>query len=278
MTRAQEYKNEQNPLVLSVTSGKGGVGKTNLSVNLAYTLQKMGKRVLLMDADLGLANVDILLGLTPEYNIFHLVYDEKKLDEVLVRTEYGFTILPASSGVPEMLKLSTGQKLELIEALEPLGQETDILIVDTGAGIGDNVMYFNLAVQERILVLTPEPTALTDAYATIKVLHNKHGVHKFRVVVNMAADPRQARQTFQRLAAACDKFLDGVSVDLIGSLPQDPTVRKSVTRQVPFCHAHPSTAASLAVGKIAENILAWPHTAKTDGNIKFFWKKLLFNT
>lgn len=269
--------NENSPLVLSVTSGKGGVGKTNLSVNLAYTLQRMGKRVLLMDADLGLANVDILLGLAPEYNIFHLVYDEKNLEQVLVRTEYGFSILPAASGVPEMLKLSTGQKLELIEALEPLGQELDILIVDTGAGIGDNVIYFNLAVQERILVLTPEPTSLTDAYAAVKVLHNQHGVQKFRVVVNMAADPKQAKQTFQRLAAACDKFLDGVSLDLVGSLPHDPAVRKAVARQVPFCHALPSSTAALAMKKIAENILSWPQTAKTDGNIKFFWKKLLFN-
>ena len=269
--------NEHNPLVLSVTSGKGGVGKTNLSINLAYTLQQMGKRVLLMDADLGLANVDILLGLAPEYNIFHLVYDEKSLEQVLVRTDYGFSILPASSGVPEMLKLSTGQKLELIEAMEPLGQETDVLIVDTGAGIGDNVMYFNLAVQERILVLTPEPTALTDAYATIKVLHNKHGVQRFRVVVNMAVDPKQARQTFQRLAAACDRFLDGVSLDLLGFLPQDPTVRQAVARQTPFCHIFPTSAAAQGVKKMAENIMAWPQTAKTDGNIKFFWKKLLFN-
>ncbi|WP_459939586.1 MinD/ParA family protein [Desulfonatronum parangueonense] len=269
--------NEQNPLVLSITSGKGGVGKTNLSVNLAYTLQKMGKRVLLMDADLGLANVDILLGLAPQYNLFHLIFEEKSLNDVLVNTEYGFRILPASSGVPEMLKLTTGQKLELIEALEPLGMETDILIVDTGAGIGDNVMYFNLAVQERVLVLTPEPTALTDAYATIKVLHNKHGVHRFKIVVNLAANPKQAKQTYERLAAACDKFLDGVSLDLIGSLPQDPVARQAVTRQTPFCSLFPSSAVALGVQKVAENILKWPQSAKTDGNIKFFWKKLLFN-
>ncbi|GAB6059550.1 MinD/ParA family protein [Desulfonatronum parangueonense] len=271
------YMNEQNPLVLSITSGKGGVGKTNLSVNLAYTLQKMGKRVLLMDADLGLANVDILLGLAPQYNLFHLIFEEKSLNDVLVNTEYGFRILPASSGVPEMLKLTTGQKLELIEALEPLGMETDILIVDTGAGIGDNVMYFNLAVQERVLVLTPEPTALTDAYATIKVLHNKHGVHRFKIVVNLAANPKQAKQTYERLAAACDKFLDGVSLDLIGSLPQDPVARQAVTRQTPFCSLFPSSAVALGVQKVAENILKWPQSAKTDGNIKFFWKKLLFN-
>jgi flagellar biosynthesis protein FlhG len=265
------------PLVLSVTSGKGGVGKTNLSINLAYTLQRMGQKALLLDADLGLANVDILLGLTPKYNIFHLLYDEKCLDDVLVRTDYGFHILPASSGVPEMLALSVGQKLELIEALEPLGLETDILIVDTGAGIGDTVLYFNIAAQERLLVVTPEPTSLTDAYATIKVLHGKHGVNRFKVAVNMTVEPKQVKQIFERLAAACDKFLCGISLDLAGCIPRDAAVRRAVTNQVPFCHAAPDSLAALGVREIAKSILSWQSTTKTDGNIKFFWKKLLFN-
>lgn len=267
-----------DPLVLSVTSGKGGVGKTNLSINLAYTLQRMGHRVLLLDADLGLANVDILLGLAPQYNLFHLLYDEKSLDDVLVRTEYGFSILPASSGVPEMLALSTGQKLDLIEALDPLGADTDILIVDTGAGIGDTVLYFNIAVQERLLVVTPEPTSLTDAYATIKVLHAKHGVNRFKVVVNMAADPGQAKAIFQRLTAACDRFLDGVCLDLAGRVPQDAAVREAVVRQAPFCSLAPRCPAALAVEEVARKVLSWQATAKTDGNIKFFWKKLLFSS
>lgn len=265
----------RDPLVFSVTSGKGGVGKTNLAVNLAYSLHHKGYRVLLLDADLGLANVDILLGLTPRYNLFHLLHDEKGLEDVLIRTEYGFSILPASSGVPEMLALSTGQKLELIEALDPLSAETDILIVDTGAGISDTVLYFNIAVQERLLVVTPEPTSLTDAYATIKVLRSKHGVQKFRVVVNMA-DAGQAKQIFARLAAACDKFLDDVSLDLAGAVPLDPMVRRAVSRQVPFCHLAPRSPAAAGVGDIARNIVSWQANSKSDGNIKFFWKKLLF--
>lgn len=268
---------KRDPLVLSVTSGKGGVGKSNLSINLACALQRMGRKVLLLDADLGLANVDILLGLAPRYNMFHLLYGEKSLEDVLVRTEYGFSILPASSGVPEMLSLSTGQKLELIEALEPLGAETDILIVDTGAGIGDTVLYFNIAVQERLLVITPEPTSLTDAYATIKVLRGKHGVNRFKVVVNMVADPRQAKKIYERLAAACDRFLDDVSLDLAGCIPQDEAVKQAVIRQVPFCHLSPNSPAALGVQNMARSIASWQETAKTDGNIKFFWKKLLFN-
>lgn len=266
----------RDPLVLSVTSGKGGVGKTNLAINLAYTLQHMGRKVLLLDADLGLANVDIMLELTPQYNIFHLLHHEKSLDDVLVRTDYGFSILPASSGVPEMLALSTGQKLELIEALEPLGAETDILLVDTGAGIGDTVLYFNIAVQERLLVITPEPTSLTDAYATIKVLHRKYGVNRFKVAVNMTAEPKQVKQIFGRLAVACDKFLNDVSLDLAGCIPLDAAVRRAVTSQVPFCHAAPDSPAARGVRDMAKSILSWQAT-KTDGNIKFFWKKLLFN-
>jgi flagellar biosynthesis protein FlhG len=267
---------QREPLVLSVTSGKGGVGKTNLCINLACALRGMGHRVLLLDADLGLANVDILLGLAPPYNIFHLLYDEKNLADILVRTDYGFSILPASSGVPEMLSLTTGQKLELIEALEPLSTEIDFLLVDTGAGIGDTVLYFNIAVQERLLVITPEPTSLTDAYATIKVLHGKHGVNGFKVVANMVTDSRQAREIFGRLAAACDKFLDGVSLDLAGYLPRDVAVRQAVIRQVPFYHSSPNAPATLGVQEIARSIVSWKNTTKTDGNIKFFWKKLLF--
>ncbi|HDQ40179.1 MAG TPA: MinD/ParA family protein [Desulfonatronum sp.] len=268
--------NQREPLVLSVTSGKGGVGKTNLSINLACALQGMGHRVLLLDADLGLANVDILLGLAPPYNIFHLLFDEKKLHDVLVSTDYGFSILPASSGVPEMLALSTGQKLDLIEALEPLETKLDMLIVDTGAGIGDTVLYFNIAVQERLLVITPEPTSLTDAYAIIKVLHNKHGVNRFKVIANMVADIKQGKQIYGRLAAACDRFLDGVSLDLAGCIPWDETVKRAVTRQTPFYHFSPNSPASLGVREIARSIGSWQETTKTDGNIKFFWKKLLF--
>jgi flagellar biosynthesis protein FlhG len=253
------------------------VGKTSLSINLAYTLQRMGRKVLLLDADLGLANVDILLGLTPRYNIFHLLHGEKSLDDVLVLTDYGFSILPASSGVPEMLALSAGQKLELIEALDPLELETDILIVDTGAGIGDTVLYFNIAAQERLLVITPEPTSLTDAYATIKVLRGKYGVNRFKVAVNMTAEPKQAKQIFERLAAACDKFLDDVSLDLAGCVPWDAAVRRSVINQVPFCQASPDSLATMGVRDMAKSILSWQATTKTDGNIKFFWKKLLFN-
>ncbi len=264
------------PLVFSITSGKGGVGKTNMSVNIAHSLARNGAHVVLLDADLGLANVDVLLGLTPTRNLFHLFHDNASLEEILVKTEYGFSILPASSGTSEMLSLSTGQKLELLEAMDTLEDKVDYLIVDTGAGINDNVLYFNLAVQERIVVLTPEPTSLTDAYALIKVMKLNHGVEHFKVLVNMAPDAKTAKDMYARLYAACDHFLSGVSLDLVGFVPHDPAVRRAVVNQRPFCAQAPSGPACAAVQQVAKTIQTWDVSANLDGNIKFFWKKLLF--
>ena len=268
--------NSGMPLVFSMTSGKGGVGKTNLSVNLACSLSAMGKRVVLLDADLGLANVDVVLGLTPQKNLFHLFHEGASLKDILCDTPYGFKILPASSGVGEMLALSTGQKLDLLESMDYLEDKVDYLIVDTGAGINDSVIYFNLAVQERVVVMTPEPTSLTDAYALIKVLKLQHGVERFKVLVNMAPDPRTAKEVFMRLHEAGEHFLDGVSLDLVGFIPQDPQVKRAVIRQTPFLHLDPKTPASLAVVQAAKTIQTWPVASNLDGNIKFFWKKLLF--
>ncbi len=264
------------PLVFSVTSGKGGVGKTNLAVNLACSLVQLGKRVTILDSDLGLANVDVVLGLTPQKNLFHLFHEEASLSDILFPTPYGFSILPASSGMSEMLALSTGQKLELLEVVDELEDELDYLIVDTGAGISDNVLYFNMAAQERLVVLTPEPTSLTDAYALIKVLKLNHGVERFRVCVNMAPDLKSAKDIFQRLYQACDHFLGGVSLDLVGIVPRDTAVRKAVVDQIPFTTAAPTSPAARAVKQLAENVAQWKVPEMLDGNIKFFWKKLLF--
>lgn len=268
--------NSTMPLVFSVTSGKGGVGKTNLSVNIACCLAKAGKRVILLDADLGLANVDVILGLAPKYNLFHLFHGEVTLQDILYNTAYGFKILPAASGVSDMLALSTGQKLELLEAMDSLEEEADYLIVDTGAGINDNVLYFNLAAQERIVVLTPEPTSLTDAYALIKVMKQNHGVNQFKILVNMTRDEKAAKDVYMRLYKACDHFLTGVSLDFVGSIPRDAAVRDAVIKQKPFCAEMPSTPACAAVRQAANVIQTWDVAATLDGNIKFFWKRLLF--
>lgn len=277
MSFSAPYSSPQSsPVVISVTSGKGGVGKTNISTNLAYCLAKAGKRVVLLDADLGLANVDVLMGLTPTHNLFHLFHEGVSLNDILFPTPYGFSILPATSGVQEMLSLSTGQKLELLEAVDELDEVVDYFIVDTGAGIQDSVLYFNLAAQERIVVLTGEPTSLTDAYALIKVLKQNHGVEHFKILINMAADAKIAKDVFSRLYAACDHFLSGVSLDYMGFIPSDPTVRKAVVNQKPYSFFTPESPASLAMRRLCATVQTWETPENLDGNIKFFWKKLLF--
>ncbi len=264
------------PVVISLTSGKGGVGKTNICINLAYCLHKLGKKTLIVDADLGMANVDIMLGLTPGYNLFHLFSKDLSLKKIILSTEYGFDVLPGVSGVAEMLSLDTGQKLELLEIMDQLEDKLDFMIVDTGAGINDSVIYFNLAVQQRVLVMTPEPTSLTDTYALIKVLKFNHGVERFRVVINMAKNRDEAIDTFKRLSKACDHFLSGVSLDLIHTVPLDENVKKAVSRQSLFCQYAPDAKASRAIMSIAESMVDWKPVDHLDGNIKFFWKTLLF--
>ena len=269
-------KNNNLPMVLSVTSGKGGVGKTSISVNLAYCLSKLNKKVLLLDADLGLANVDVMIGIAPKFNLFHLFNQNEPLQNIIVSTKYGFDILPAASGVSEMLSLNTGQKLGLLEAMDYLEESIDYLIVDTGAGINDNVIYFNLAVQQRLLVITPEPTSLTDAYAVIKILKTRHDINRFKVVVNWARTHQEARNIFKKLYSACDHFLSGVALELSGVIPFDQKVKQGVTMQIPFCHYSENAPASRALMNLSNTAITWEPDKNLDGNIKFFWKKLLF--
>jgi len=165
--------------VISITSGKGGVGKTSITANLAEAFQRLNKRVLILDADLGLANMDIMLGLNPKYTISHVLKGEKTLDEVIITAPGGFKLLPAASGIQELTNLDNGQRLFLLNELDSLHEQFDLILIDTGAGISSNVMYFNYAAMERIVVVTNEPTSLTDAYALIKVLIKEYHQKRF---------------------------------------------------------------------------------------------------
>ncbi len=263
------------PQVITVTSGKGGAGKTNVAVNLAVRLAQDGRRVVMLDADFGLANVDVLLGVNPPRDIFHLFNRRTRLEDVLFPTPYGFSILPAGSGISKVTELRTGERLELLQALEPLADSTDILIVDTGAGVGSTVLYFCMAAQERLLVMTPEPTSLADAYALIKNLRTVHGVDRFRVCVNMCPSERQGKQVYARLCDACDQFLPGISLDLSGVIPIDPIVRQAVMQRRPFVKYAPDSEAAKAIGRLTKTVCKWPVPRHPGGNIQFFWKTML---
>jgi len=259
--------------VIAVTSGKGGVGKTNVVTNLAIALGRMGKRVMVMDADLSLANIDILLGLSPEYHLGHVFNGERKLDEVLVEGPAGVKILPASSGWEELSAIDEIQKLTLLDQMDILEDEVDFLFIDTAAGIGNNVLYFNQAAQERVVVVTPEPTALTDAYALIKVL-SQHQERYFRLLINQVRSEREAKDVFRKLVKVADRFLSNVSLDYLGYIPDDQAVQNSVRLQRSTVEAFPESAAAKSFVRLAKEILDRPVRGGLEGNIRFFFKRL----
>jgi len=259
--------------VFGVTSGKGGVGKTNLSVNLAISLSQLGQRVLIIDADLGLANVDILLDETPTATLHDVVTGAKKLEEVVLNSSYGVSILPGASGVTDMVNLDTQQRMRLLNAVDALEDSFDTLIVDTPAGIGSNAAFFASAVQEVIVVATPEPTSMTDAYAMIKVLNKMHGVERFGLVLNQVESVAEAQDVYMRLNSITGRFLS-VMVELHGWLPSDPSVRSAVMAQKPVCIQYPNAPYPVAVRKLAEKLLMRPMQG-IGGRIQFFWNRLL---
>jgi flagellar biosynthesis protein FlhG len=264
------------PRVITVTSGKGGVGKSNIVVNLGITLSRMGQRVLILDADLGLANIDILLGLTPRFNIKDVFSREKTLPEVIVEGPCGIKILPASSGIQEMAELSENQKLFLLNELDNYSDNLDIVLIDTGAGISSNVIYFNIAAQDRIVVANNEPTSITDAYALIKVLVTKYSEKRFKLLINRPSSAKEAENVFRNLVKVADRFLGGeVSIDYLGYIPQDPAIAKAVLKQQAAVELFPNSPASQGFNEIAQKIIDMEPGRVLDGNIKFFWRRLI---
>src|ERR671927_145407 len=260
--------------VLSFTSGKGGVGKTHIVVNLAYALQSLGARVMLLDADLGLANVDVLLGLAPRFTIQDVLEGHKALDDVLVTGPAGMLILPATSGVPELADLNEVQRLQLLTVLENLEQDIDFLLIDTGAGISANVMYFNMAAQDIVVVVTPEPTSITDAYALMKVLCTKYDEKHFKVIMNNVAHANEAKEAFRRLHLVAERFLN-VSLDYLGFILHDASFSQAVRQQKALLDIYPSSAAAPGFRALARQLLDTPEATCPKGGIQFFWQRLL---
>ncbi|HBE95025.1 MAG TPA: flagellar synthesis regulator FleN [Desulfovibrio sp.] len=246
--------NANQTLSLAVLSGKGGVGKTNLALNLGYALHAAGHSLLLMDCDLGLANLDVLLGLSPDKNLQDLLREGvRPRDVVLALEPGGLDILPAASGVPELVEMDEDMQGLLFQRLTDLVGRYHFLVLDLGAGINRTVLSFAQAARHRLVVVTPEPTSLTDGYAVIKVLASQHGVRDFWVVVNQAADAREARQTFKRLDMACKNFLDLELTDL-GHVQLDPTVVEAVRNQTPLLKFAPKCQAGRDIFSLAVKI------------------------
>lgn len=260
--------------VIAIASGKGGVGKTNLSVNLGVSLAKLGRNVALLDADMGLANVDILLGLHPAYNMSHVLSGEKTIDEIIVEGPEKLKVIPASSGIQHMAEIGTLEQAGIINAFSELAEDIDILLVDTAAGIHGGVVNFARACQEVIIVVCDEPTSLTDAYALIKLLNRNHDLTRFHIVTNMVETVHHGRALFQKLCKVTDRYLD-VSLHFTGAVPFDKNLRTSVQKQQAVVELAPKSQSALAIKSLASRIDNWPVQRGAGGHLEFFVERLI---
>lgn len=262
--------------VIAVTSGKGGVGKTNLVANLAYALTRRNQRVLVCDADLGLANLDVLLGLTPRFTLQHVLRGEKRLRDVLICGPGGMRVLPASSGIQELTELTDAQRLMLLEAFDQLCERFDFLLLDTGAGISGNVLYFAVAAQEIIIVVTPEPTSITDAYAMMKVLSTRYAERSFKLVVNWVRSSKDAEAVYHRLLRVIGRYLN-VRLEYLGYVLRDEKLVQAVKEQCAVLERYPTSSASLCFSSLGERLLEMAPSFEPKGSLQFFWRQLLEN-
>lgn len=265
-SRAKEAAagHKKTPCVISITSGKGGVGKTNITANLAYLLARMKKRTLVLDADCGLANIDLILGLTPAYNLHHVLKGERSLRETIIDGPGGIKILPSASGIQEISTLSTNQKLVLQDEFKALQSPPDFVLIDTSAGIAENVMYFNMIAKEILVVVTPEPTSLTDAYALIKILYQRHAKKRFRLLVNMVKSAGEAREVYLRLAQATNHFLH-LAIEHLGFVVYDENMSKAVKKQKLLAELYPDSPSVKCLREVAEKLCQPSGDHENDG-------------
>ncbi|AXY00592.1 MinD/ParA family protein [Vibrio alfacsensis] len=263
--------------VIAVTGGKGGVGKSNVTLGLAICMARQGKKVMVLDADLGLANVDVMLGIRSKRNLGHVLAGECELKDAIVEGPYGIKIVPATSGTQAMTELSPAQHAGLIRAFGSIEDEMDVLLIDTAAGISDMVISFSRAAQEVVVVVCDEPTSITDAYALIKLLSKDHQVQRFKVVANMVRSYREGRELFAKLTLVTERFLN-VSLELVACIPLDDKVRQAVKRQKIVVDAFPRSPAALAISSLASKALTWPLPKTPSGHLEFFVERLLNRT
>ena len=265
-----------NARVIAVTSGKGGVGKTNIVANLGYAFTRLGKKVLILDADLGLGNLDVLLGLAPKYNLSHVIMGEKSINDIIVEGPGKMLILPASSGIQELTQLTQDQKVQILSELDQVIDTVDIFFIDTAAGISSNVMDFNVTAHEIIVVVSPEPTAITDAYALMKVLSLKYAEKCCKVIVNLAGTSQEGREVFRQLNMVTERFLD-MTIDYLGSVLFDANITLGVKHQKLVSELYPDTQASRCFTDLARKIFTSSPNHMPTGDSNFFWHHLIEN-
>ncbi|GAB3379997.1 flagellar synthesis regulator FleN [Spongiibacter taiwanensis] len=260
--------------VIAISGGKGGVGKTNVAINLGCALAEAGKRVALLDADFGLANVDVLLGLKAQRNIEQVIDGQCSLNDIMLAGPAGMKVIPASSGTRRLTRLDNFHHAGLIRAFSDVASQIDVLLVDTAAGIGDSVVSFVAAAQEVLLVVCDEPSSITDAYAMIKVLSRDYGKQRLRILANMVRSEEEGRALFEKLQQVCDRFLE-VSLLDAGCVPFDEALRDAVRQQRPLVLEAPSSPAARAIRRLAAQVQTWPLPRRSQGHLEFFVEQLL---
>lgn len=256
MVQESDLKSEAR--VITVTSGKGGVGKTNLSLNLAIQLNRLGKRVVVFDADFGLANIEIMLGARPRFNLADMMFRGKDLKDIITQGDEGISFISGGSGIQELATMNRDQVIYLTSKLVELDNFADVIIIDTGAGISDSVLEFVMASSEVLLVVTPEPTSITDAYALLKAVNKKEAFSKsetvIKVVANRVKNEAEGKNLYEKMRVVSGKFLD-IPLEFAGYVPMDDLVPKSVIRQKPFSVLYPDAPPSKAVRRMAERLM-----------------------
>ena len=270
--RDEVSRKKRNTKVISVTSGKGGVGKTQVVANLALALKAKGYEVMIFDGDMGLANIDIVYNVSPPYSLKNLLDGSKTIDEVLFSIPDGVKILPAASGIKELTSLTDQNKMSIVEQLDELEGKFDFVLIDTGAGISENVMYLNSAAHAVLVVVTPEPTSITDAYALIKVMATQHGEKVFHIVTNQVRNEAEGKNIFKSLVNATDQFLDSVQLWHLHWFPFDEKVRQSVTKQQPMIKFDKEGQIAKAYREMADKV-AHLETNHQKGGMQFFLKQ-----
>ena len=262
----------RRPRILAVTSGKGGVGKTNVVANLSASLSELGKKTVVLDADFGLANVDVLLGLTPRYHLGHVLFGNKTLNEIMVQGPCGIRVIPASSGLQRMSELTPAQRNRLVECFAGLDSDTDYLVIDTAAGISRNVVHFLLSAQEVIVVSAPEPTAIVDAYAVIKTVLAEDPEKKIQILINSAEKAGEAHDVFCQINSVVKRFLNR-EINYLGHIEWDSCVPQAVRSQILVTQRYPDCPASRCFRDLAQRILQQQETGSFSDDL--VWEELL---
>ncbi|AEI44322.1 MinD/ParA family protein [Paenibacillus mucilaginosus] len=275
LIKTQETANDRATRIITVTSGKGGVGKSNFTLNFALALQKKGLKVLVFDADIGLANIDVLMGVSPKYSLYHLLKREKTIWEIIHTGYNDLQFIAGGSGFNDLIRLSDEQLDYFAAQVEQLNGHVDVIIFDTGAGLSKETLKFIVAAQETIVVTTPEPTSITDAYAIIKMVNSMNYQIPFKLVVNRVTDWREGRQTADKISMVAKQFLS-LDIPTLGYVVDDSSVSKAVKKQVPFTVAFPDSAASKSINDLADDFIAGHIPAQQErGAIKGFLSKMM---